>query len=69
VEQRKTRPTGTQKEFPRILKRSSARADSRSLAKGVSKHAFLNLNPSDQPIHLCSLMSLYMSLKIKDLHS
>ena len=34
--------------------------------KGVSKHAFLNLNPSGQPVHWCSLMSLYMSLKINN---
>ena len=39
------------------------------LQKGVSKHAFRNLNPSGQPVHLCLFRSPYSAVKFKDLHS
>ena len=53
-----------------VCKSWSARpADSHSLQQGVSKHAFLNLNPSDQPVHLCLFRTLYSAVKFKDLHS
>ena len=39
------------------------------LQKGVSKHAFRNLNPSGQPVHLCLFRSPYSAVKVKDLHS
>ena len=42
---------------------------SRASQKESLKHAFLNLNPSGQPVHLCLFRSPYSAVKFKDLHS